>query len=105
MDYLLTVDVYSISEYNVLELHTCTVCIFSQYHRDKTFHFPGKFHFLVTRITDSVRLRLVDLNLVLSTSLAFLESRSAKQARLISHFQFNQHDSSLCHVNAASHIL
>ena len=44
----------------------------SQYHFDKqwdkTFHFPGKFHFLVKTITDSVRLGVVYLNLVLSTA-------------------------------------
>ena len=27
-----------------------------QYHWDKAFHFPGKFHFLVKTITDSDRL-------------------------------------------------
>ena len=45
---------------------------FSQYHWDKqwdkTFHFPGKFHFLVKTITDSVRLEVVYLNLVLSAA-------------------------------------
>ena len=39
-----------------------------QYHRDKAFHFPGKFHFLVKTITDSDRLGLVYLNLVFSTA-------------------------------------
>ena len=34
-----------------------------QYHRDKAFHFPGKFHFLVKTITDSDRLGLVYLSL------------------------------------------
>ena len=38
-----------------------------QYHRDKAFHFPGKFLFLVKTITDSDRLGLVYLNLVFST--------------------------------------
>ena len=40
----------------------------SQYHSDKAFHFPGKFHFLVKTVTDSVRLGVVYLNLVLSTA-------------------------------------
>ena len=44
----------------------------SQYHWDKqwdkTFHFPGKFHFLVKTITDSIRLGVVYSNLVLSTA-------------------------------------
>ena len=40
----------------------------SQYHSDKAFHFPGKFHFLVKTVTDSVRLWVVYLNLVLSTA-------------------------------------
>ena len=40
----------------------------SQYHSDKAFHFPGKFHFLVKTVTDSVRLGVVYLNLVLSHS-------------------------------------
>ena len=39
-----------------------------QYHWDKAFHFPGKFHFLVKTITDSDRLGLVYLNLVFSTA-------------------------------------
>ena len=39
-----------------------------QYHRDKAFHFRGKFHFLVKTITDSDRLGLVYLNLVFSTA-------------------------------------
>ena len=43
-------------------------CISSQYHWDKAFHFPGKFHFLVKTITYSVRLGVVYLNLVLSTA-------------------------------------
>ena len=38
------------------------------HHWDKAFHFPGKFHFLVKIITDSVRLGVVYLNLVLSTA-------------------------------------
>ena len=33
----------------------------------KPFHFSGKFQFLVRTITDSVRLGVVNLNLVLST--------------------------------------
>ena len=32
------------------------------------FHFPGKFHFFVRTITDSVRLGEVYFNLVLSTA-------------------------------------
>ena len=39
-----------------------------QYHWDKAFHFPGKFHVLVKIITDSVRLGVVYLNLVFSTA-------------------------------------
>ena len=49
-----------------LELYTA--CIFSQYHWDKAFHFPGKFHFLVKTITDSVRLGVVYWNFVLNTA-------------------------------------
>ena len=49
-----------------LELYTAY--IFSQYHWDKAFHFPGKFHFLVKTITDSDRPGLVYLNLVFSTA-------------------------------------
>ena len=41
-------------------------CILSQYHLDKAFHFPGKFHFLVKTITGTVRLGVVYLNIVLS---------------------------------------
>ena len=40
-----------------------------QYHWDKAFHLPRKFHFLVKAITDdSDRLGLVYLNLVFSTA-------------------------------------
>ena len=49
-----------------LELYTA--CILSGYHWDKAFNFPGKFHFLVKTITDSVRLGVVYWNLVLSTA-------------------------------------
>ena len=49
-----------------LELHTA--CILSQYHWDKEFHFPGKFHFLVKTITDSVRLGVVYSNIELRTA-------------------------------------
>ena len=49
-------------------LEMYTACILSQYHWNKAFHFPGKFHFLVKTITDSVRLGVVYLNLVLSTA-------------------------------------
>ena len=38
------------------------------HHWDKAFHFPGKFHFLVKIITDSVRLGVVYLDSVLSTA-------------------------------------
>ena len=37
------------------------------YHWDKAFRFPEKIHFLIKTITDSVRLGVVYLNLVLST--------------------------------------
>ena len=40
-----------------LELHTAF--ILSQYHWDKEFHFPGKFHLLVKTSTDSVGLGVV----------------------------------------------
>ena len=49
-----------------LELHTA--CSLLQYHWDKEFHFPGKFHFLFKTITDSVRLGVVDSNIVLRTA-------------------------------------
>ena len=49
-----------------LELYTA--CILSQYHKDKAFHFPGKFNFLVKAITDSVRLGIVYVDFVLSTA-------------------------------------
>ena len=49
-----------------LELYTA--CILSRYNWDRAFHFPGKFPFLVKTITASVRLGVVYLNLVLSTS-------------------------------------
>ena len=49
-----------------LELYTA--CILSQYHQHKAFHFPGKFHFLVKTITESVRLGVVYWNLVFSTA-------------------------------------
>ena len=49
-----------------LELYTAY--ILSQYHWDKEFHFPGKFHFLVKTITDSVRLGVVYSNIVLRTA-------------------------------------
>ena len=38
-----------------------TACILSQYHWDKAFLFPRKFHFLVKTITDTVRLGVVYL--------------------------------------------
>ena len=44
----------------------------SRYHLDKAFPFPEKFHFLVKTITDSVRLGVVYLNLVLSTANGFI---------------------------------
>ena len=37
-------------------------------HWNKPFHFSGKFDFLVKTITDSVRLRVVYVNLVLTTA-------------------------------------
>ena len=50
-------------------LELCTACMLDHsHHWDKAFHFPGKFHFLVKIITDSVRLGVVYLNLVLSTA-------------------------------------
>ena len=61
--YLLLISPYSL-RVQCLELYTA--CTLSQYHWDKAFHFPGKFHFLVKTITDSVRLGVVYLNLVLS---------------------------------------
>ena len=62
--YLLLISPYSL-RVQCLELYTA--CTLSQYHWDKAFHFPGKFHFLVKAITDSVRLGIVYLNLVFST--------------------------------------
>ena len=59
--YLLLISPYSL-RVQCLELYTA--CTLSQYHWDKAFHFPGKFHFLVKAITDSVRLGIVYLNLV-----------------------------------------
>ena len=37
------------------------------YHLDKVFHFAGKFHVFAKTVTESVRLEVVHLNLVLST--------------------------------------
>ena len=54
-----------ISDYIFRAVHSVH---FRQYRWDKAFHFPGKFHFLVKAVTDSVRLGVVDLNLVLSTA-------------------------------------
>ena len=51
------------SEITMLELYTA--CILFQYHWDKVFHFPGKFHFLVKTFTDSIRLGVVYSNIVL----------------------------------------
>ena len=48
----------------MVELYTA--CVLSQYNWYKAI-FPGKFQFLVKTITDSVRLGVVNLNLVLST--------------------------------------
>ena len=45
------------------KLKTVKVFLLLQYHWDKAFHLPGKFHFLVKTITDSDRLGLVYLNL------------------------------------------
>ena len=57
---------------SVQRLELYTACILSQYHWDKAFHFPGTFDFLVKTITDSVRLGVVYLNIVLSTGSGFL---------------------------------
>ena len=67
--YLLLISPYSscLRDLRVQFLELYTACTLSQYHWDKAFHFPGKFHFLVKTITDSVRLGVVYLNLVLST--------------------------------------
>ena len=64
--YLLLISLYILHDLRVqcLELHTA--CILSEYQWDKSFHFPGKFHFLIKTITDSVRSGVVYLNLVLS---------------------------------------
>ena len=66
--YLLLISSYSwcLRDLRVQCLELQTACILSQYHRDEAFHFLGKFHFLVKAITDSVRLGVVYLNLVLS---------------------------------------
>ena len=50
------------------KLKTVKVFLLLQYHWDKAFHLPGKFHFLVKTITDSDRLGLVYLNLAFSTA-------------------------------------
>ena len=67
--YLLLVSSYSwcLRDLRVQCLELYTACILSQYRWDKAFHFPGKFHFLVKTITDSIRLGVVYWNLVLST--------------------------------------
>ena len=68
--YLLLISSYSwcLRDLRVQCLELYTTCILSQYHWDKAFHFPGKFHFLVKTITDSVRLGVVYWNLVFSTA-------------------------------------
>ena len=68
--YLLLISGYSscLRDLRVQFLELYTACILSQYHRDKAFHFPGKFHVLVKTVTDSVRLGVVYLNLVLRTA-------------------------------------
>ena len=68
--YLLLIFPYSscLRDLRVQFLELFTACILSQYHWDKAFHFQGKFHFLDKKITDSVRLGVVHLNLVLSTA-------------------------------------
>ena len=68
--YLLVISPYSscLRDLRVQFLELYTACTLSQYHWDKAFHFPGKFHFLVKTITDSDRLGLVYLNLVFSTA-------------------------------------
>ena len=63
--YLLLIFPYSL-RVQCLELYTA--CILSQYHWDKAFHFPGKFHFLVKTITASDRLEVAYLNLVFGTA-------------------------------------
>ena len=62
-----------------------TACILSQYHWDKAFHFPGKFHFLVKTISDSVRLGVVYLNLVLTTASGVMFCEIYLQSATVSH--------------------
>ena len=54
--YLLVISPYSscLRDLRVQFLELYTACTLSQYHWDKAFHFPGKFHFLVKTITDSI---------------------------------------------------
>ena len=59
-----------------LELYAA--CILSQYHWYRAFYFPGKCHFLVKTMTDSVRLGVVDLNLMLSDSVQLVGLCSVK---------------------------
>ena len=68
--YLLVISPYSscLRDLRVQFLELYTACTLSQYHWDKAFHFPGKFHFLVKTITDSDRLGVVYFNLVFSTA-------------------------------------
>ena len=68
--YLLLISSYSwcLSDLRVQCLELYTACILSQYHWDKAFHFPGKFHFLVKTISDSVILGVVYWNLAFSTA-------------------------------------
>ena len=68
--YLLVISPYSscLRDLRVQFLELYTACTLSQYHWDKAFHFPGKFHFLVKTITNSDRLGLVYLNLAFSTA-------------------------------------
>ena len=76
--YLLLISLYSWCLHDLrvqcLELHTA--CILSEYQWDKSFHFPGKFHFLIKTITDSVRSGVVYLNLVLSECVQWAGLRS-----------------------------
>ena len=61
------IDFYAVSEYNFQSCTQLTHAL-SQYHWVKALHFPGKFHFLVKTITDSVTVGVVSLNLAFSTA-------------------------------------
>ena len=70
LSYLLLISLYSwcLHGLRVQCLELYTGCILSWYHLDKVFHFQGKFHVFVKTVTESVRLKVVHLNLVLSTA-------------------------------------